>query len=211
RVIRRATYADIPRIQQLEAEAFGPISWDSQFLDKELSKPDQDRIVLTVNGEIAGFAASWTRQHGESMVLDVCVFKAFQGQHVAQALMVWLLDDAVAKGQKQMVLQVKVKNDAAQNLYRKFGFIVGKILEHYYLPYEDVDAFEMRRSLDSWQQEREHFAVNVQLASDCTPGQGNPIREAQADTRHAEVSDADAGNDTAGNAGQNADEKGEEN
>ncbi|OZG55862.1 tRNA (adenosine(37)-N6)-threonylcarbamoyltransferase complex dimerization subunit type 1 TsaB [Aeriscardovia aeriphila] len=211
RVIRRATYADIPHIQQLEAEAFGPVGWDSQFLDKELAKPDQDRIVVTINKEIAGFAASWTRQKGESMILDVCVFTAFRRQHVANDLMLWLLDDAVAKGQQYMLLQVKVVNHAAQQLYRQFGFEITRRIEHYYLPYEDVDAFEMRKDLSTWASERSQFTCASQLANDCTPGQGNPIREAQADTRHAEVSGADAGNDTAGNAAQNADEKGEEN
>ena len=177
RVIRRATYADIPRIQQLEAEAFGPVGWDAQFLDKELSKPDQDRIVLTVNGEIAGFAASWTRQHGESMVLDVCVFTNFRRQHVAHDLMLWLLNDAVAKGQQYMLLQVKVVNSAAQQLYRQFGFETTRRIEHYYLPYEDVDAYEMRKDLSTWESERNKFTCYSQLSSDCIPGQGNPIQQ----------------------------------
>lgn len=176
RVIRRARYRDIPRIQQLEEEAFGPVGWDAQFLDKELAKPDQDRIVLTINKEIAGFAASWTRQKGESMILDVCVFTAFRRQHVANDLMLWLLDDAVAKGQQYMLLQVKVVNHAAQQLYRQFGFEITRRIEHYYLPYEDVDAFEMRKDLSTWASERSQFTCASQLANDCTPGQGNPLR-----------------------------------
>lgn len=177
RVIRRATYADIPRIQQLEAEAFGPVGWDAQFLDKELSKPDQDRIVLTMNNEIAGFAASWTREQGESMILDVCVFTNFRRQHVAHDLMLWLLNDAVAKGQQYMLLQVKVVNSAAQQLYRQFGFETTRRIEHYYLPYEDVDAYEMRKDLSTWESERNKFTCYSQLSSDCIPGQGNPIQQ----------------------------------
>lgn len=177
RVIRRATYADIPRIQQLEAEAFGPVGWDAQFLDKELSKPDQDRIVLTVNGEIAGFAASWTREQGESMILDVCVFTNFRRQHVAHDLMLWLLNDAVARGQQYMLLQVKVVNSAAQQLYRQFGFETTRRIEHYYLPYEDVDAYEMRKDLSTWESERNKFTCYSQISSDCIPGQGNPIQQ----------------------------------
>lgn len=177
RLIRRAQYRDIPRIQQLEKEAFGPVSWDSQFLDKELSKPDQDRIVLTMNNEIAGFAASWTREQGESMILDVCVFTNFRRQHVAHDLMLWLLNDAVAKGQRYMLLQVKVVNSAAQQLYRQFGFEITRRIEHYYLPYEDVDAYEMRKDLSTWESERNKFTCYSQISSDCIPGQGNPIQQ----------------------------------
>jgi ribosomal-protein-alanine N-acetyltransferase len=65
---------------------------------------------------------------------------------IGRALLQALVDAAQAQRARRVLLEVRVDNEPAKGLYRRFGFRPMGLRRHYYQP-EDVDAVTMRLDL----------------------------------------------------------------
>ena len=82
--------------------------------------------------EILGFAGMWLMAD-EAHVTSIASRKENRRQGIGQALMIALIELAIAKQARIVTLEARVSNLVAQNLYYKFGFDKLGVRKAYYL------------------------------------------------------------------------------
>jgi len=90
---------------------------------------------------MVGFAGMWLL-YDEAHITTVGVLPEYRGRHLGELLLVALIDEALRRGANWLTLEVRVSNEAAQRLYRKYGFAVQGTRRRYYSD-NNEDAFIM--------------------------------------------------------------------
>jgi ribosomal-protein-alanine N-acetyltransferase len=80
---------------------------------------------------LIGFAGMWLA-FDEAHVTTIGIDPDYQGRGLGELLLLCLFDEAVVRGANWLTLEVRVSNDAAQSLYRKYGFTVHGTRRRYY-------------------------------------------------------------------------------
>jgi ribosomal-protein-alanine N-acetyltransferase len=80
---------------------------------------------------LVGFAGMWLA-FDEAHVTTIGVDPAYRGQGFGELLFLCMVDEAIARGANWLTLEVRVTNEAAQSLYRKYGFTVHGARKRYY-------------------------------------------------------------------------------
>ena len=80
---------------------------------------------------IIGFAGMWVL-YDEAHVTTIGVEPAFRGRGLGELLLVAMFDEALRRGANWLTLEVRVSNEPAQGLYRKYGFAVQGTRKRYY-------------------------------------------------------------------------------
>ncbi|MDY6784296.1 MAG: ribosomal protein S18-alanine N-acetyltransferase [Cyanobacteriota bacterium] len=161
------------RLQPLEAEQLEAVValdrlclgglWTLQGYQRELESPNSELLCLTTQtgqGEaILGVGCFWAILE-EAHITLLLVRPEFQGRGLGQALLLALLKNAVGRQLERATLEVRVSNEAALSLYRKFGFqVAGKRKGYYQESGEDalilwlggLQREDFRKSLVGWQ------------------------------------------------------------
>ena len=81
--------------------------------------------------QIIGFAGMW-QSFDEAHVTTIGVDPAYRGQSLGELLLLSMFDAAIARGANWLTLEVRVSNEPAQALYRKYGFTVHGVRKRYY-------------------------------------------------------------------------------
>jgi ribosomal-protein-alanine N-acetyltransferase len=82
-------------------------------------------------GQLIGFAGMWLA-FDEAHVTTIGVDPAYRGRGLGELLFLCMVDEAIARGANWLTLEVRVTNEAAQSLYRKYGFTVHGTRKRYY-------------------------------------------------------------------------------
>ncbi len=93
------------------------------------------------DGRIIGFAGMW-HMFEEAHVTTIGVDPGHRGHGLGELLLVSLIDQAVHRKASWMTLEVRVSNEPAQALYRKYGFTVQGTRKRYYSD-NNEDAYIM--------------------------------------------------------------------
>jgi ribosomal-protein-alanine N-acetyltransferase len=72
-------------------------------------------------GEIIGYAGMWIMLD-EAHITTIALRSAWRGRGLGELLLASLIELATGIGSQRITLEVRVSNDTAQNLYRKYGF-----------------------------------------------------------------------------------------
>jgi [ribosomal protein S18]-alanine N-acetyltransferase len=149
--LRRMRWWDIPGVILLEHAAFPDDAWSVGMFWSELAESatryylvaeefepkDEDSRLIGYAGLLAGA--------GEAEVLTIAVDPAHEGRGLGAVLLTELMREAALRDCDDVVLEVRVDNDRAQQLYRRFGFEGVGIRKGYYQPM-NIDALVMRSS-----------------------------------------------------------------
>ena len=87
-------------------------------LGRKLRLPGEE---ATASGQIIGFAGMWV-SFDEAHITTIGVDPDFRGQGLGELLLVAMFDEAFRRQMNWLTLEVRVSNDSAQSLYRKYGF-----------------------------------------------------------------------------------------
>ncbi|RMI45812.1 ribosomal protein S18-alanine N-acetyltransferase [Streptomyces triticirhizae] len=150
--LRAMRWWDIEPVLALEAELFAQDAWSAGMLWSELAgaggpEPTRDYVVAEAPGEVglAGYAGLGVA--GDvAEVMTIGVTGAHQGTGLGGRLLTRMLAGAAAFGSTAVMLEVRVDNEPAKRLYRRFGFEQVGIRRGYYQP-GNRDALVMRREL----------------------------------------------------------------
>lgn len=93
------------------------------------------------DGRIIGFAGMW-HMFEEAHVTTIGVDPSHRGHGLGELLLVSLIDQALRRKASWMTLEVRVSNEPAQALYRKYGFTVQGTRKRYYSD-NNEDAYIM--------------------------------------------------------------------
>ncbi|MDL2224696.1 ribosomal protein S18-alanine N-acetyltransferase [Eubacteriales bacterium OttesenSCG-928-M02] len=145
-VVRLLTEADMEATYALEQKCFStPWSWEGLYKDVVENRL-ATYVGAFVNGRQVGFGGMW-QILDEGFITNICVEEEQRGKGYGRFLMASLLDLALAKGVKDMTLEVRVGNVPAIHLYQSLGFTAVGVRKGYYKNPKE-DAYIMWLSLD---------------------------------------------------------------
>lgn len=120
-------------IYEILQDAYASSPWSLEQVEADLKRDEVTYLVATEANQILGFLA-WQDLFGELEITNLAVKKAATGQGVASSLLAQL-----PEGQGAIFLEVRQSNQAAQHLYKKFGFReLGLRKNYYHEPREDA-------------------------------------------------------------------------
>ncbi len=96
---------------------------------------DNNKVVAFINYQI---------MYERSELININVLDEYQNRGIASKLMEFMLDDLKTNGVKDITLEVKVTNDKAIHLYKKYGFEEVSIRKGYY---QGIDGILMKKEL----------------------------------------------------------------
>lgn len=132
--IRPMQLEDIPDITAIE-EQFTPIPFEG-YSNELLNNPYACYFVLVAYfgsrpGQIIGYIGHWIMA-GESHISIIATDPAWRGRKLGALLLLHTLMIAIEQEATIATLEVRSSNEAAQNLYLKYGFeIVGERPRYY--------------------------------------------------------------------------------
>lgn len=143
--LRPLTPEDLPSVLDIERQGYSHPWSEAVFID---CFKDSYRLWAASHGErLAGYAVV-AYMAGEAHLLNLCVHPQARGQGVGRYLLKHLLATAAHEGMSQLLLEVRVSNSAAIDLYRQEGFSqIGKRPGYYPAPDGREDAMVMTRQL----------------------------------------------------------------
>lgn len=114
--------ADIDRIAEIEASVYGEHHWSKDSFYSEVNNKLAKYYTARIpNGEITGYLGCW-HIVDEAHITTIAVDKNHQRKHIAECLIVKMLDDCYNNFVKYITLEVRVSNIPAIKLYEKYGF-----------------------------------------------------------------------------------------
>lgn len=135
--VRDAGEEDIAEIARLEEECFAH-PWSEKALREELELEDSVLLAAFDGKTLAGYVGM---QHTgfTGYITNVAVFETHRRKGVASALLRALRERALALGESEISLEVRSKNEAAIELYKRAGFeYIGKRPGFYNDPADDA-------------------------------------------------------------------------
>jgi len=118
------------QICEIERASFAT-PWPAAFFIEELENPYSINLVAIIDGNVAGYMCC---RHivNEGHIGNIAVAPNYRRQGIAEALMLHL--DSISKERELigLTLEVASGNIAAQELYKKHGFISEGLRKNYY-------------------------------------------------------------------------------
>jgi ribosomal-protein-alanine N-acetyltransferase len=131
---------DLDNVLELEAACFtNPTTRDMLRYEVESSDVLHAYVMRPKpDGMIVAYCAVWII-FDELHINTLAVHPRWRRQGLASLLLTHVMDDAVRHGADKATLEVRRSNDAARNLYERFGFEVAGVRKEYYRqPVEDA-------------------------------------------------------------------------
>ena len=126
--MRRRHLRSVLRIEQ----QVYPRPWSTSLFLSELAlRSTRAYIVARVGRELVGYAGlMMTLDDGH--VTTIAVDPEWHQNKIGTRLLLWLAREGIARGAKSLTLEVRITNNAAQDMYKKFGFVPVGVRKNYY-------------------------------------------------------------------------------
>lgn len=125
-------------------------------------------------GSILGYAGMWLMLD-EAHITTIAMRTKWRGHGLGELLLASLVETAFDVGAHRVTLEVRVSNEPAQNLYRKYGFAQQGVRPRYYSD-NNEDAYIMTTSDIHDRAYRENFEAHVKaLQARFEAGPGLPV------------------------------------
>lgn len=135
--IRPARSADPPRLAQLEAECFSDPWSEDGFRELLAAAGGLVLVAEDSRGEVVGYLAV-RRVLDESEILNLAVAVPWRRRGIGRALLEGAVEELRGHGIRQVYLEVRESNVAAQRLYGGLGFRqIGQRPNYYRSPREN--------------------------------------------------------------------------
>ena len=160
--IREMTLADLRKVSEIDGQVHSQ-PWSLVLFKQELANDHRCYVVAEVAGEVVGHGGVMflaDEGHISTMATD----PASQRQGVASHVLAALVTASIKRGMRALTLEVRVGNEAAVSLYRKFGFAPSGVRPNYYsdtnedaliMWAHDIDGSAYQLRLDAIRQELE--------------------------------------------------------
>ena len=134
----------VAAVAEMERQCFSD-PWSEKSVASELDNPLSLWLIAEADGVVAGYVGSQTVLDSADM-MNLAVSQDFRRQGIGEQLVNSLTEALAEKGVKTLLLEVRISNEPAKELYQKLGFeIVGKRARYYEKPWED--ALILRKEL----------------------------------------------------------------
>jgi [ribosomal protein S18]-alanine N-acetyltransferase len=133
-VVRPLRRRDLRAVQRIEHRVY-PKGWSAQVFRSELGASLRIYLAATIDTQLVGYAGCFLSVD-EAHITTVAVAPESQGHRVGTRLLAELLRAARDQGSRNATLEVRVGNESAIALYRRFGFAPVGVRQRYY---ENID------------------------------------------------------------------------
>jgi ribosomal-protein-alanine N-acetyltransferase len=130
-VVEPMHLADVRSVLEIERMSFSS-PWPAYAFEQELTANRLARYLVARSEDLViGFAGIWLMVE-EAHITTFGVHPAHRRRGVGRRLLLRLSELATELGALRLTLEVRVSNEAAQALYRSFGFVVSGRRVAYY-------------------------------------------------------------------------------
>ena len=120
--ISKMTQEDVDGVFEIEANSYGPHHWSKESFYNEIQNNIATYYVAkNKDNEIVGFMGAWTILD-ESHITTIAIKPECKRQHIGESLLMNFIEDSYKKFVKYITLEVRVSNEPAINLYKKYSF-----------------------------------------------------------------------------------------
>ncbi|AND15780.1 ribosomal-protein-alanine N-acetyltransferase [Rathayibacter tritici] len=146
-VLREAQADDLDAVMAIEESEFTGDAWSRGMMAEEIRSRHTRYLVAERDGEVVGYAGLLCPVGAhEGDVQTIAVIASVRRTGLGRRLLRALLDAARERGAREVFLEVRADNPAAQTLYRSEAFEEIGVRPGYYQP-DGVDAIVMRLPL----------------------------------------------------------------
>lgn len=129
-ILRMMSENDIDDVVDISTLSFSS-PWSKTSYEQELQNPLSKYFVAEIDNKVVGFIGTWIIID-ESHITNVAIHPQYRKLGIASQLIEILLSYCSNHGCVGHTLEVRAGNLAAQNLYKKYGFIQNGIRKNYY-------------------------------------------------------------------------------
>ena len=120
------------KVLMIEGKVY-PRPWSaSLFLSELTQRATRSYLVARHRGEVVGYCGMMFTGF-EAHVTNIAVDPAWHGHKIGSRLLIAQITEAMARNCPRISLEVRVTNQAAQAMYRKFGFETTGMRKGYYI------------------------------------------------------------------------------
>ncbi len=135
-VIRDYSFRDYKEVLEIDREVFNP---RNPTYDVYIYLTyGRDLIVADVGNRLAGYIVTMDVDEWTGKIISFAVRKEYRRKGIGTMLMRAAIERMRARGKRKIVLEVRVSNEEAQRLYKKFGFKITDVISGYYSDGEDA-------------------------------------------------------------------------
>ncbi|MCX7845216.1 MAG: ribosomal protein S18-alanine N-acetyltransferase [Dictyoglomaceae bacterium] len=135
--IRSMTEKDIDEVYEINRLSFSS-PWSRESFEKEiLSNKIAYYFIAEKENRIVGYIGFW-QIFREAQITTIAVHPDFRGKGIGEALLDYVIELCRKNSIEEIVLEVRISNTIAQNLYFKKGFKKVGIRKWYYRDGEDA-------------------------------------------------------------------------
>jgi ribosomal-protein-alanine N-acetyltransferase len=151
-LIRSMQMEDIEQVVAIDRLSFS-LPWPTSSYRFELLENTTSRLWVSEHfrdsspGRIVAMIVVWNIVD-EAHIATIAVHPEYRRLGIGKHLLAYALKDAVQQGMHTATLEVRAGNQAAQAMYREFGFAIAGIRPHYYQDNQE-DAIIMTAHLDN--------------------------------------------------------------
>jgi ribosomal-protein-alanine N-acetyltransferase len=128
-------------VQRIDQRVY-PAPWSLAVFRQELALTESRVYVVAQVGDEQVGHAGMMLVAGEAHITTVAVDPVWQAHGIASRMLLWLHREAIQRGITAMTLEVRVSNERAIALYRRFGYAPAGVRKNYY-SYEREDGLIM--------------------------------------------------------------------
>ncbi len=131
-IIRKMTIKDVPAVVQIDQMSFS-LPWPEHSFRYEVAdnRVAHCFVAETEDKQVAAMIVSWIIVD-EMHIATIATHPRYRRQGIGAQVLTEALKDARAAGARRSFLEVRAGNEAAQAMYRRFGFaITGRRLKYY--------------------------------------------------------------------------------
>lgn len=123
--------ADVPAVHEIDLLAFS-LPWpERSFRFEVTSNPAARCWVAESEGRIVGMIVVWMIVD-EAHIATIATHPDFRRQGIGDELLTHALVSALSEGAVKSLLEVRASNEAAQQMYRRFGYVEDGRRPRYY-------------------------------------------------------------------------------
>lgn len=128
--IREMIGDDVDAVAELDKKCF-EVPWSRQAFQDEIENKIAVYFVAEENGEVVGYCGYW-QVAGEGDITNIAVLPKYRRKGIGGRLIERLIESACELELGCLTLEVRKSNDAAKNLYKKYGFeLIGERIRYY--------------------------------------------------------------------------------
>ncbi len=130
-LIEPMTHGDLAAVLRIEDLSFST-SWPVNAFANEIRDNKLAHYFIgRIGAQVVAYGGIWVILE-DSHVTTIAVHPDYRRLKLGEEMLLKLLEEAIARGASWITLEVRESNDAAQKLYRKYGFTTVSTRRGYY-------------------------------------------------------------------------------